>query len=218
MRRLCWSSGDAVVWCIDLLPPLPQGCGATLSDTERERAARFAHDADRESYLAAHHALRGLLAEITGARPGALVFGHGPQGKPFLVDHPDWHFSFSRRRSLALVGISKAGEIGVDVEMVGDVADPAALAEQVCSASERAQLAHVSSNDQAVAFATCWTRKEASLKAVGVGLSVDPSTIDVGLSRAPRYVRVAAPTGAVCVRVDSFMVHERSAGSIATVV
>lgn len=214
-RRRCWSNGEADVWCLDVSMSLSDCDRPFFSEEEVARAARFAHDADRQRYLVARHALRGLLAEATGLRSEHLVFGRGPQGKPFLAGQAGWHFSFSRRRSLALVGISRVREIGVDIEMVDDVTDPAALAGQVCSASEQAQLARVASIDRATAFATCWTRKEASLKAVGVGLSVDPATIDVGLSRAPRYVRVAAPTGEVCVRVESFAVTAHCAGALA---
>lgn len=215
MRRLCFESGDAQVWQLDLSLPGPQNPAAVLSEAELARAARFAHDADRETYLAARHALRRLLAEITGTPAGALVFGHGPQGKPFLANRPEWRFSFSRRRGVALVAISKTREIGVDVEMVDDVKDPVTLALDVCSASEQEQLAHVPASGQAAAFATCWTRKEASLKAIGIGLSVDPATVDVGLDHAPRYVRVSASTGAMRVRVESFAVTARCAGALA---
>jgi phosphopantetheinyl transferase len=42
--------------------PILSGLEATLSAEERERAAKFVHDEDRHSYIAAHALLRHALS------------------------------------------------------------------------------------------------------------------------------------------------------------
>lgn len=211
----CWSDADAEVWCIDVSQPLAAGEMQQLSEDELARAARFVQERDSRRYLGSRHALRCMLAGVTGLRVEDIAFGRGPHGKPFMVGHAGWRFSLSRRIDVALVGISAGREIGVDVEPVGNLQGLEATAELVCSANERGQWARCPAPDRAAAFATCWTRKEASLKAAGIGLSVDPATIDVGLGCAPVLVQMLAPMGEVVVRVESFAVDVGYVGSIA---
>ena len=213
----CWANADAEVWRIDLAQSLPDCLMPQVSKDEVARAARFVHERDGRRYLEARRALRCVLAGATGLRIEDLTFGRGPHGKPYLVGHTGWRFSLSRRIDVALVGISAGPEIGVDVEPVGNVRDLEAMVEQVCSANERDLWTRHPVPERPTAFATCWTRKEACLKAVGIGLSVEPSAIDVGLDRAVRHVRVPALTGEVLVRVESFAVDAGLIGSIAAV-
>jgi 4'-phosphopantetheinyl transferase len=213
----CWSGADTVVWRVDVSQPLSECALQQLSGDEVARAGRFVHERDRNRYLAGRHALRRLLADVAGMPAEQVAFGRGRHGKPFLVGRTGWHFSFSRRGGDALVGISSRHEIGVDLESIGTAQDAQALAEYVCSANEREQWARCPAADRASAFATCWTRKEASLKAVGVGLSVDPAVVDVGFSCVRRAVRIAAPTGESWAAVESFRLDAGYAGSLAVV-
>ena len=213
----CWSDADAEVWCIDVSQPLAAGEMQQLSEDELARAARFVQERDSRRYLGSRHALRCMLAGVTGLRVEDIAIGRGPHGKPFMVGHAGWRFSLSRRIDVALVGISVGREIGVDVEPVGNVQDMEAMVQQVCSANERDLWTRRPEPGRPTAFATCWTRKEACLKAVGMGLSVEPSAIDVGLDRAVRHVKVPALMGEVLVRVESFAVDAGLIGSIAAV-
>lgn len=213
----CWADADAEVWRIDVSQALPDRSMQQLSEDEVARAARFVHERDSRRFLGSRYALRCILAEVTGLRVEDVAFGRGPHGKPFMMGHAGWRFSLSRRMDVALVGISAGCEIGVDIEPVDNVQDLEVMAEQVCSANERVQWGRCPATDRAAAFATCWTRKEASLKAVGVGLSVDPVAVDVGLASAPALVYVPVPTGSVQVRVGSFAVDLGWIGAIAAV-
>ena len=79
------------------------------------------------------------------------------------------HFSLSHSGGLALLGVA-ARPVGVDIERV-----PARqMAEDVASAlhpAEQDELAALPAASRAAAFARCWTRKEARLKATGEGVS-----------------------------------------------
>jgi 4'-phosphopantetheinyl transferase len=188
---------------------------ATLSGFERERAARFVFPRDQRRYLAAHCALRYLLAVRTAISAELLEFHEGPFGKPSLGNERGCAFNMSHSEDVALIAIADAGEIGVDVEMLRPMPDALALAQQNFSAAECAELTATVPEDQALAFLLGWTRKEACLKAIGSGLSIAPQIFTAGLSIEPRTVGIATPNGAVSVQVYSFQHGTAIVGSLA---
>ncbi|WHZ11419.1 MAG: 4'-phosphopantetheinyl transferase [Burkholderiaceae bacterium] len=147
-----------------------------LSEDERARASRFVLERDRRRYLAAHVALRKVLATQLGSDPARLAFETGPFGKPRLRGSR-LRFSLSHSEDLAAIAVTQDTEVGVDVEMLREV--DRTLAVQVCTADEQRQI-DAEPAHHARAFLTCWTRKEACLKALGWGLNVEPATITVG--------------------------------------
>lgn len=61
--------------------------------------------------------------------------------------------------------------IGVDIEMICPALAGADIAESFFSRREVKQLRSLSGSAQAAAFFSCWTRREAYVKALGLGLS-----------------------------------------------
>ena len=161
-----------------------------LSVEELERAARLQFEADRRHYVAAHAALRRALAAHTGERAETLRFTHSAFGKPSLSG---WHrvrFSLSHSRALGFIAIGERGPLGVDVEQLREVPDALELAGQHFTRSECEALAALPEVERHRAFLTCWTRKEACLKAIGLGLIVPPECFEVGLESDCRSVEV----------------------------
>ncbi|MFF9065374.1 4'-phosphopantetheinyl transferase family protein [Streptomyces sp. NPDC014891] len=164
-----------------------------LDAAESARAAAFRRPADADRYLVARVLLRLVLAEHAGARPDRLAFARdpcagcgAPHGKPRLRDHGDVHFSLSRAGDRVLVAVASV-PVGVDVETVpadGVVRDVGAALHP----RERAELAALPANARAGAFARCWTRKEAVLKATGVALVRGAADPYVGSGLAPGAV------------------------------
>ena len=68
--------------------------------------------------------------------------------------------------------------VGLDVESVAARCEDSLIG-RVCSSSERGFLASVSATSKAREFTRIWCRKEATLKAYGVGLAVPPASLDV---------------------------------------
>jgi 4'-phosphopantetheinyl transferase len=124
--------------------------------------------------------LRGLLARYLGVGPEELEFQYGEFEKPALRSGP-W-FNLSHSGPVALYAFSSAGEIGIDVEL--DDADFARerIAERFFSPAEVRLLRSLPAEDQPRAFLTCWTRKEAFIKARGDGLSLALDSFDVTLA------------------------------------
>ncbi|WP_431041483.1 4'-phosphopantetheinyl transferase family protein [Streptomyces sp. P1-3] len=167
-----------------------------LDAEERDRAAAFVREADRQRYRAAHTGLRRLLGAYLGVDPAAVPFtrepcpGCGaPHGRPAVTGTP-LHFNMSHAGDLVLFAFAGA-PVGADVEQV----QPVAVADQVAASlhpRERAELAGLPAADRPAAFARCWTRKEAYLKGLGTGLSRDPAADYVGTG--PRPVPVGSWT------------------------
>ena len=161
-----------------------------LSDEELERAAQFRFAADRQRFVAAHVALRLALAEETGERPEALRFTRSAFGKPSLSGWPRVRFSLSHSLGLGLLAIGERGPLGADVELLRPIPDALALAAQHFTDSENEALLALPAAEREHAFLTCWTRKEACLKAIGLGLVVPTERFEVGLEPDCRSVEV----------------------------
>ena len=115
---------------------------------------------------------------------GALDFVFGPQGKPSLAPPLSGiAFNLTHSEEIAVVAIAATDRIGVDIERLREVADAAAIARLFFSTIEQSMLSAVAPAERSRAFVTCWTRKEAFVKALGYGLSVDLASFAVNLSR-----------------------------------
>lgn len=205
------------VWLAELHTEPPEALQDSLSDSERQRAARFVFARDRRRYLAAHCALRQLLAARTGLSADALRFVEGPHGKPALQGEHLCAFNLSHSEDIALIALADDGEIGVDVEMLRAMPDATELAERNFSASECAELAATRPDQQDQAFLLGWTRKEACLKAIGSGLSIAPHIFTAGLGVAPLGVSIETPAGLARVQVQSFSPGRQIVASLARV-
>ncbi len=94
--------------------------------------------------------------------------------------------SLSRAGTVVAVALSFAGPVGIDIEGVAAVSR-ADFDDVAFNALEREALRRARPQDAPLARARMWSAKEATLKAVGVGLRVDPTELTV---------LPAAPTGA----------------------
>jgi 4'-phosphopantetheinyl transferase len=121
----------------------------------------------------ARGALRRILGGYLGVDPGALVFAHGPSGKPFLPGSR-LCFNVSHSGSLVLVVVAHGRQVGVDVEQVRAVPEADAIATRFCSPSEQEALGRIPPADRQGAFLALWTCKEALAKLTGEGVGALP--------------------------------------------
>ncbi len=191
---------------------------ACLSADELARAGRFAFERDRRRYLAARCALRERLAQHIGVAAKSLRIVEGPFGKPCLAEAPAHHFNVSHSEAVALIGISDASEIGVDIETLRPISDAVSLAQSHFTPSELASYMASDDASKDMAFLCVWTRKEACLKAIGTGLSVAPSEIDVGLGHGLARLCIDLPAARMHVEVRSLAPSATTLGAVARVV
>jgi 4'-phosphopantetheinyl transferase len=140
-----------------------------LSKDERERAKRFRFDRHRTRYVVGRATIRALLSGYVRSDPASLLFDYNEFGKPHLPDGPD--FNMSHSEGLALLAVSATGPVGVDVECLGREMEFESIARQYFPPAEAAAVLNAIHTERPTAFFTAWTRREAWLKAIGVGLS-----------------------------------------------
>jgi 4'-phosphopantetheinyl transferase len=145
-----------------------------LSDEERTRTKRFATDLLRNRFIVSRGTTRKLLGAYLGRDPSVLEFREGNHGKPFLTGESQalgLQFNVSHSRDLALVAVSRIGEIGVDLEWVRSNLEQAEIASRFFSDNEAARIRELSGSPQVHHFFELWTCKEAFVKARGGGIS-----------------------------------------------
>lgn len=186
-----------------------------LDDTERARADRFRFDHDRERFVLGHGLLREVLGRVTGAEPAAIRYERGPFGKPSLADGGP-HFNFSDTKDAVLIGLCSDGPIGVDLETMARAVDHAAVSSHYFTPEEVEEISQ--SPDAKRLFLEYWTRKEAILKASGVGIMEDLRSLGVNHPRNEmtimhgEFERLAAP----CYHVRTWPIGQSHIFSLAT--
>lgn len=157
-----------------------------LSRAERVRADTFVRRHDQVRYMVAHVVLRTLLSRYTAVSPRDLSFWNEPcsacdelHGRPRVRASDGLQFSLSRSGDVVMIAVS-GDRIGVDVERVPSLTEALDLG-PVLHPDEWALVQAAPSTQAARVFARIWTRKEAYLKALGVGLNRDLALDYVGV-------------------------------------
>lgn len=150
-----------------------------LDRAENERMRRYHFAADAERYAVAHANLRRILGSYLNQPAEKICFRTGPFGKPELASGTSLKFSLSHSKSTALLAVDNELPLGVDVEDVRPLETE--VADQHFSAIELSSLRELQGNAWLTGFYRCWTRKEAILKAEGVGLYRALDSFDVSL-------------------------------------
>lgn len=181
------SDASVDVWRFDLLDAKLRAVEGVLDGVERRRAGRLVFDDHRRRFMAAHVGMRLALSEYLGLAPSALVLAVGAHGKPHLVGGGP-EFNLSHSGDVAYLAVSADTPLGIDVELETPERDVPSLAEAVFSPQEREELSLGGADRAQEMFFRGWTRKEAYLKALGLGVGVDLSAVSVGLAGHDRVV------------------------------
>ena len=174
------------VWRASLQAPqaVVQSFRAYLSQEELLRAGRFYFDRDRNGYIVARGLLRTLLGRYLHMEPAELRFRYNAYGKPELDVSSSprvLHFNVSHSHELALLAFTYDRPLGVDIEFMRPNIEFESLAKHSFSSNEISVLRALPQDAIPQGFYNCWTRKEAYIKARGMGLSLDLHLFDVSL-------------------------------------
>lgn len=211
------AAAPAALWYFDLdgfAPDLVEQLRATmLSASERERLARQRYERDARRYAVGRSVLRLVLGHATASNPAALALDDGEYGKPFLPVFPHLQFNLSHSGHLALLALGTGAALGVDVELHGPMTDRDAVAQRCFTHAEYDAFRHSAEPD--AAFYTLWARKEACLKALGSGFSIEPHVFDAGMTEGLAVVNIQTPGGQRRMRVQSVALSLPASAAIA---
>lgn len=182
------------VWraSLDRAPAVGSQLEGVLTPDELARATRFYDSRLGARYVIGRGLLRVLLGCYLGVGPGEIEFVYGEHGKPLIAGQGPW-FNLAHSGAEALYAFCSSAEIGVDVELAKADRANRRVAERFFAAGEVERLLGLPEALQPRAFLSCWTRKEAFIKARGDGLSLPLDSFEVTLapSEPPAVVRTA---------------------------
>jgi 4'-phosphopantetheinyl transferase len=157
---------------------------SVLSSEERMRAERYFFKRDRKRYVAARAFLRTIVGRHLKCTSEEVLFRYGPDGKPEVMPppgRPPMHVNTSHAGDVVLIATSEVRPVGVDIEQIRPLQDIERLAANVLSPLEWETWHALPEDQRRRAFFHAWTRKEAVLKAIGVGLTHSLHRIEVTL-------------------------------------
>ena len=189
--------GEIQVWSVTLHAGDERLAAFTrlLTGDELRRADRYRFADDRRRFIAARGTLRLLLADYTGQEAGGIAIETDPYGKPFLrAPRRPLHFNLAHSRDRALVAFSRDSNVGIDFEDLEHVGRIADLADAICSPDELSRIDGLSGECRSRALLRLWSAKEAFLKAMGTGLQIHPTRLEV----SPGIMDGSAERGSVC--------------------
>jgi 4'-phosphopantetheinyl transferase len=193
--------------------------GELLNDDERARSERFRRPGSERTFVVTRAAIRDILGRYLSVDPRRVQIGSGPHGKPQVAGEFGClpiRFNVAHTGSIALCAVTIGREIGIDAEVCRPVTASAAVADCLFSPAERLALQALPDRRRDHAFLSCWTRKEAYLKALGVGLSAAPQECSVGVApdQTPKWVESSDPTSGSHWCVQSFTPQDGHIGAV----
>ncbi len=174
---------------IDGMADAIAGCAAA----DLAQATAFLHDGKRTAFLAGRRLARAALEAATGRAGASFILVpdangrldvHGEQGLSVC-------FNISHGRMHDAAAVALGVRIGIDIEELAPP-DRDGVAETVMSAWELGHFMSLPAHERDRAFLRLWTRKEAVMKAAGVGFLVEPRGFGVGVGDVPAIVPAGA--------------------------
>ena len=174
----------ALIFHVDLTPNAGREERATalLDDEERKRWERFVSERARCRFALCRAALRVTLRERLRCSNQQLSFGYLEHGKPYAkVDgkRAAGGFNVSHSGRHGLITLANNDWLGVDVEERVPRKDFDGIGRLVYGPRERRLLAASIGSDKMHLFYRLWSMKEALIKALGSGFSLNPARFEV---------------------------------------
>ena len=157
---------------VSIDPEVTKRCASVLSDTELQRAGRFATQGENALFMQrrAFRRFCGALALGSSQPLSQIDFKETENGRPYLGDLPTSWFSFSSCRFGFVGAWSSTHGIGIDLEDHTKELEATELARHFFSAAEAHAIERAGGLERQRTFFQFWTLKEAALKSIGEGL------------------------------------------------
>ncbi len=139
----------------------------------------------RRRFLVCRGRLRQILSfylSSAGAKvsPSEMTFQYQALGKPSLYGF-DLRFSVSHSADLALMAFSPSWDVGIDLERVREDVGAERIVSRFFSQDQRKEFEETPQEKRLESFFRIWTRREACLKARGLGVGGAEGHEDEGL-------------------------------------
>lgn len=150
-----------------------------LTAEELQRGYRLINEQHRRRFLSAHIGLRRILSFYLAISPQEIEIYQDVNGKPFIIHPINLQFNMSHSGDIAIYAITQVQQVGVDIERIKSSIDYPAVAERFFTPAEYQFLLTLPAAEQLSGFYKIWVRKEAYIKASGLGLRQSLSSFNV---------------------------------------
>ncbi|MBN7810761.1 4'-phosphopantetheinyl transferase superfamily protein [Algoriphagus sp. H41] len=140
-----------------------------LVEAEQKRSDSYVRQEDRNRYVLGKIYLKKLLSSYLKTDPSELEFKYSDQQKPTLENFPWVHFNVSHSGDYIIIGFANKWSVGVDIEQMTPNVDLYNMIINCMSSTEVSVI--LNSEMPRQMFYKYWTRKEALLKGLGIGLT-----------------------------------------------
>lgn len=158
-----------------------------LDAAENDRVARKRRQRDADDLALAYGLHRLVIAVVTGCEARAVPLARDALGRPYLQGD-DLQTSLSHADGAVAVAVARHGPVGVDMEAAARTAQMEEIAGAVLHPDEQVLLSRLPRSARAESMLALWVRKEALLKAAGIGLAREMHGL-----RAPEATPVPLP-------------------------
>ncbi|MEX2030630.1 MAG: 4'-phosphopantetheinyl transferase superfamily protein [Anaerolineales bacterium] len=170
-------AGEVHVWIsrTNLPRTAVEGLKGTLSAEELERANLLRFEERRNQFLVSRGLLRIILARYAERPANELAFSLEPGGKPRLADGGGpsrLQFNLGHSGTICVIAVTRLEMVGVDVEEARSDIDMDAVARRILTGREWAEFDRLSAGERSSWLHSVWSKKEAFVKAMGVGMAM----------------------------------------------
>jgi phosphopantetheine--protein transferase-like protein len=185
---LDWESPEIfIVETRNFLPVHMEKLGSFLSRNEIIRCLRFHSQRDRESFIVVHGLLRYFIGRYLDIHPSTVSLEYNRFGKPLLAGHyKSLFFNLSHSADISMLAFDNKRSIGIDVEKIDPEIDFQSISKTFFTAKEYEYINPGEEGDLR-RFYQLWTRKEALLKALGIGIS---QNLDIEVYRRKHQLQI----------------------------
>jgi 4'-phosphopantetheinyl transferase len=216
--------GACAVAIVDLRQwqPWLDDAWALLDADERQRVGQRRFASDREALALTYAFHRLFVASVLGVAPATVCIARDAEGAPWLPGQhlrgQPVHTSLSHADGVAAFALCATGPVGVDIEAAFRAPELPGIAASVCHPDELQSLAGFPEPAFSRALLALWVRKEALLKAEGIGLAREMHSFHAAAGAEfflDRHARENPGRAACSVRLAMLDVGERWTAAVA---
>ncbi|MFH0957091.1 MAG: 4'-phosphopantetheinyl transferase superfamily protein, partial [Pseudomonadota bacterium] len=162
-----------------------------LSDEEKKSAQEFKSNDNRSLFIIRRGVLRSLIQDYTGIQADTVEFSLSTWGKPEIVQKRELEsleFNATHSRNMMLVAFGRNFRLGVDLEYVDQDYPVKKVATRFFTSEESSILRELAPDEIVERFFEIWVRKEAFLKALGLGLSLPLNSFQVPMNLVDAFL------------------------------
>ncbi|ADG93868.1 4'-phosphopantetheinyl transferase [Arcobacter nitrofigilis DSM 7299] len=142
-----------------------------LTPDELNRANKYRISNKKKAYITTRITLKILLKYYLDNDSYSITLYKNNYGKIYIKGS-NLYFNISHSTDMSIITFSRNNEIGIDLENMNCDSNIIDISTRYFTKRERLWIKNLALEKQKEAFIYCWVRKEAYIKALGLGLSI----------------------------------------------